>query len=493
MYLLGYDIGSSSVKVSLVNADTQSVVGVASYPKTEMDMISHQVGWAEQQPEDWWNYACQGTEELVAKAGIDSADIKAIGISYQMHGLVTVDKNQEVVRPSIIWCDSRSVEIGNKAFEALGADFCFSHYLNSPGNFTASKLAWVKNNEPDKFGQIDKIMLPGDYIAMKMTGDICSTISGMSEGILWDFDNKSIATDLLANYGIEERLMPTLKDTFSNQGSLSKEGAVALGLTEGIPVSYRAGDQPNNALSLGVFEPGDVAGTGGTSGVVYAVTDKLIADHKTRVNSFAHVNYTDALQRIGVLLCINGAGSMYAWLRKNIAASELAYELMEKEASLIPVGSDGLSILPFGNGAERMFQNKNIGAQFCNLQLNRHGRSHMYRATLEGIAFAFIYGIEALNEMGIDTSNLKVGNDNLFRSNIFSQTISNVTQAPIRIVETTGATGAALGAGYGIGLYSELKEAFQNLTIEKIITPQQENEAQIAAYNNWKLSLNNYL
>lgn len=493
MYLLGYDIGSSSIKVSIVDADTQSSLGVCSYPKKEMGMISHQIGWAEQQPEEWWKHACDATKDLLSSTGIDPTKIKSIGISYQMHGLVCVDKDQNVIRPSIIWCDSRSVDIGNDAFESLGEEFCYNHYLNSPGNFTASKLAWVKNNEPKKFAQIDKVMLPGDFIAMKMTGEICSTISGMSEGIFWDFKNKSIAKDLLDKYGISEDLIPELKDTFSDQGKLNTEGATALNLVEGIPISYRAGDQPNNALSLGVFEPGDVAGTGGTSGVVYAVTDKLIADHKNRVNSFAHVNYTASAQRVGVLLCINGAGSMYAWMRNNIASSDIAYELMEKEASVISVGSDGLSVLPFGNGAERMFQNKNIGAQFCNLQLNRHTKAHMYRATLEGIAFAFVYGIEGMNEMGIDTSNLKVGNDNLFRSDIFSQTIANITQAPIRIVETTGATGAALGSGYGIGYYTELKDAFQNLKIEKTITPQPQNEAYVEAYNNWKLSLKNYL
>jgi len=493
MYLLGYDIGSSSIKVSIVDADTRSAIGVCSYPKKEMGMVSHQAGWAEQHPEEWWKHACDATKELLSSTKVDPAKIRSIGISYQMHGLVCVDKDQKVIRPSIIWCDSRSVDIGNAAFDDLGHDFCYDHYLNSPGNFTASKLAWVKNNEPEKFAQIDKVMLPGDFIAMKMTGEICSTISGMSEGIFWDFKNKSIAKDLLANYGIEEYLMPVLKDTFSDQGKLNAAGAAALNLVEGIPVSYRAGDQPNNALSLGVFEPGDVAGTGGTSGVIYAVTDKLIADHQNSVNSFAHVNYTADAQRVGVLLCINGAGSMYAWMRNNIASSDIAYELMEKEASMIPIGSDGLSVLPFGNGAERMFQNKNIGAQFCNLQLNRHSKAHMYRATLEGIAFAFVYGIEGMNEMGIDTSNLKVGNDNLFRSDIFSQTIANITQAPIRIIETTGATGAALGSGYGIGYYAELKDAFQGLKVEKTISPEKENQAHIDAYNIWKLSLNNFL
>lgn len=493
MYFLGYDIGSSSIKASLVDARTLKSIKVVSYPKREMKMISHQAGWAEQHPEDWWKAIKAATKELLSSTKIDGKKVASIGISYQMHGLVAVDKNQEVVRPSIIWCDSRAVEIGNKALKKLGKKYCYKNYLNGPGNFTASKLKWVKDNEPKLYKTIDKIMLPGDYIAMRMSGEINSTIGNLSEGVLWDFRKNKPAKKLLKYYGIDEALLPEVKPSFSVQATLSQGAARSLKLASGTPISYRAGDQPNNALSLGVIEPGDVAGTGGTSGVVYAVTDKLIADKKNRVNSFAHVNYSKKDPRIGILLCINGAGSMYAWLRNNIAPTDTAYETLEKQASKIKIGSDGLSVLPFGNGAERMFNNKNVGAHFKGLQLNTHSKAHMYRATLEGIAFAFVYGMKAMNKMGIDTSKLKVGNDNLFRSKVFSQTISNITGAPIEIIETTGATGAALGSAYGIGQFKKLGDAFKNLKVEKVIKPQTKNEEELAAYKRWKKELKQHL
>ena len=493
MYFLGYDIGSSSIKVSLVDADTLKPIKVVSYPKKEMKMISHQPGWAEQHPEDWWKCIKAATKELWASTKADGKQVKSIGISYQMHGLVAVDKNQKVVRPSIIWCDSRAVDIGNKALQKLGKSYCYKNYLNSPGNFTASKIKWVRDNEPKLYKQIDKIMLPGDYVAMKMTGEINSTIGNLSEGVFWNFKKDIPATRLLEHYKVAQRLLPEVKPTFSVQATLSSAAARSLKLAAGTPVSYRAGDQPNNALSLGVIHPGDVAGTGGTSGVVYAVTDKLIADKENRVNSFAHVTYTKQKPRVGVLLCINGAGSMYAWLRNNIAPTNTAYETLEKEAAKISKGSNGLSVLPFGNGAERMLNNKNVGAHFKGLQLNSHSKPHLYRATLEGIAFAFVYGMEAMNDMGIDTSNLKVGNDNLFRSKIFSQTISNLTGTPIKIVETTGATGAALGSAHGIGYFSKLDDAFKGLKVEKTIRPQKKNNEEIEAYKNWTKELKQHI
>lgn len=493
MYFLGYDIGSSSIKASLVDAGTLKPIKVVSYPKKEMKMISHHPGWAEQHPEDWWKCIKAATKELWATTKADGKQVKSIGISYQMHGLVAVDKNQKVVRPSIIWCDSRAVEIGNRALKKLGKAYCYNNYLNAPGNFTASKLKWVKDNEPKLYKTIDKIMLPGDYVAMRMSGEINSTIGNLSEGVFWDFKKNKPAQKLLKEYGISEALLPEVKPSFSVQATLSPSAAKSLNLASGTPISYRAGDQPNNALSLGVVEPGDVAGTGGTSGVIYAVTDKLIADKENRVNSFAHVNYAKHDPRVGILLCINGAGSMYAWLRNNIAPDNTAYETLEKQASKIAIGSNGLSVLPFGNGAERMFNNKNVGAHFKGVQLNAHGKAHMYRATLEGIAFAFVYGMKAMNKMGIDTSNLKVGNDNLFRSKIFSQTISNLTGAPIKIIETTGATGAALGSAYGIKHFSKLKDAFKNLKVEKVIKPAKKNEEELVAYEHWEKELKQHL
>lgn len=493
MYLLGLDIGSSSIKAAIVEAESAQPLAVVQQPKQEMGMIAHQPGWAEQEPEDWWRHVCAATQELLAKTKIDPTQIKGIGIAYQMHGLVLIDKQQEVLRPSIIWCDSRAVEIGRASFDRIGRRACLSHLLNSPGNFTASKLAWVKQNEPALFGQIDKLLLPGDYIAMKLTGAAVSTITGLSEGILWDFKEKDIARLVLQDYGLDESIVPPVAPVFSNQGELTPAAAAATGLRAGIPVTYRAGDQPNNALALNVLEPGEVAATAGTSGVVYGVVDQAVYDLESRVNGFAHVNYSREAERIGILLCINGAGIQHSWMNQKVAESGTTYPQMETLAQQTPIGADGVCVLPFGNGAERMLGNQTLGAQILNVHFNRHGRPHLFRAALEGVAFSFVYGMEILQEMGVKTRQLRVGNDNMFQSAIFSETISTLVGARIEVVETTGAVGAAIGAGLAPGVYTNLKEPLSKTEIVKVYEPQPEVAEYRAAYERWKNNLEKFL
>ena len=475
MYSIGYDIGSSSIKAVLIETDTGKTVASTQYPKIEMDIISKNSGWAEQHPEIWWENVCNATKEILKNSNVSPKEIKGIGIAYQMHGLVCVDKEMNVLRSSIIWCDSRAVDIGRQAYENLGSK-CLEHSLNAPGNFTASKLKWVKENEPEIYQKIFKILLPGDYIAMKLTGELSTTISGLSEAILWDFKENKVADFLLDYFGLSSELLPKVVDTFGEQGYLTPDAAEACGLHPGTPVSYRAGDQPNNALALNVFSPGEIAASGGTSGVVYGVPDRNIYDKESRVNNFAHVNHSPDNPRIGVLLCINGAGILYSWI-KNQLSKEVTYEDMEKIMDAIPVNSEGLSILPFGNGVERMFQNRNpeAGAYICNLQFNRHTNAHIYRATLEGIAYSFIYGIKILNEMGLKTSVIRVGNDNLFQSGIFSSTVCNLAESSIEVINTSGAAGAAKAAAYGLGEYKDLKEAFGNNEIVDRYDPGNKN------------------
>lgn len=489
MYLLGIDIGSSSIKVALVNANTKATVGVAQYPETEMAMIALQPGWAEQEPQLWWDCICTAIKKVLKKIDGKANDIKGIGISYQMHGLVLVDKNHEPLRPSIIWCDSRAVEIGNSAFDEIGHKRCLEHLLNSPGNFTASKLKWVQVNEPMLYSKIDKFMLPGDYIAMRLTGEVMTTPSGLSEGTFWDFQENEIANFLLDYYGIDKDLVPKVASTFSLQGELTAEAADATGLCKGTPVAYRAGDQPNNALSLNVLNPGEVAATGGTSGVVYGVVDKPVYDALSRVNGFVHVNHSKENSRIGILLCINGAGIQYSWMRQNMTCSKISYPEMEVMAAAIPVGSDGLRILPFGNGAERMLENKCLGAHISNLQFNRHSNAHFYRAALEGIAFSFVHGVSILREMGVNADVMRVGNDNLFQSEIFSTTITNLLGTTIEVVETTGAVGAAKAAGVATGIYTSVEEALCSTRVLKKYEPQNLHGIYHAAFEDWEADL----
>lgn len=485
MLLLGFDIGSSSVKAALVDAGSGKTLGVAQYPEQEMLIAAPRPDWAEQDPNTWWSAACAASRQLLADTGVDARQIGGIGISYQMHGLVCLSKNGTVLRPSIIWCDSRAVDIGQQAFEALGQELCLAHLLNSPGNFTASKLRWVKENEPEIFEQIDKIMLPGDYIAYRMTGEMATTITGLSEGILWDFKHQKPASSLLEHYGIPAEMLPPIVPVIGFQGSLQKDAAEALGLPAGIPVGYRAGDQPNNALALNVLRPGEVAATGGTSGVVYAVTDQPRFDPQMRVNSFAHVNYSAEQPFTGVLLCINGAGSAYRWARQAFGFQHLGYEQLETLAATAPVGSEGLTVHPFGNGAERMLGNQNPGATLAGLQFNRHEPAHFFRAVLEGIAFSFAYGIGVMREIGVPIHQLRVGNDNLFQSTIFSKTIATLVGAPIEVLSTTGAVGAAKAAGVAAGAYSGIGAAMQGGVVVREIEPEKDLTEYLNAFHRW--------
>lgn len=487
MYILGYDIGSSSVKASLVDAQTGVCLASDFSPKQEMSIHAQRAGWAEQDPEQWWQNLSLATQVVLDRSKIDSAQIKAIGISYQMHGLVVVDKNQNVLRESIIWCDSRAVPYGAKAFESLGSDYCLSHLLNSPGNFTAAKLAWVKENEPELFEKIDKILLPGDYIAMRLTGEATTTISGLSEGMFWDFKEGKVSSSLLDYFGFSPSVIPNLVPTFGVQGYLTLATAQALGLKEGTPVTYRAGDQPNNALSLNVLEPGEVAATAGTSGVVYGINEHINYDPLSRVNTFAHVNHTADQTRLGVLLCINGTAILNSWIKRNIASSDTSYAAMNDLASEVPIGAQGLSIIPFGNGAERVLENKETGASIHNLNYNIHDRRHVMRAAQEGIAFSFKYGMEIMEQMGISTKLIRAGHANMFLSPLFRQTLSGVSNSIIELYDTDGAAGAAKGAGIGAGIYSSPSEAFASLSKIEVVEPSTKDSAAYnEAYMRWK-------
>ncbi|MDE6174671.1 MAG: carbohydrate kinase, partial [Duncaniella sp.] len=466
MYLLGYDIGSSSVKASLVNAETGKTVASDFYPKTEAEIIAVRAGWAEQRPQQWWDCLKHATESIMAAAGIDPKEIKAIGISYQMHGLVLVDKDKQPLRPAIIWCDSRGVPYGEKAFGDLGQEKCLSHILNSPGNFTATKLAWVKENEPELFEKIDKIMLPGDYVAMRLTDRICTTVSGLSEMMLWDFKEGKVADFLLEYFGYDADIIPEIVPTFSVQGLVSAEAAAELGLAEGTPVSYRAGDQPNNALSLNVFNPGEIASTAGTSGVVYGVLGEVNYDLKSRVNTFAHVNHSNEQTRLGVLLCINGTGILNSWSKRTVAPEGIGYAEMNDVAAQAPIGAAGVSVIPFGNGAERVLQNKEVNCSIHGVNFLTHNKSHLLRAAQEGIVFSFMYGMEIMEQMGMPINKIHAGHANMFLSPLFRNTLAGVSGATIELYDTDGSVGAAKGAGMGAGIYKDNNEAFASL--EKI-------------------------
>jgi xylulokinase len=487
MLVLGIDLGTSSVKASIVDASTRQCIASAQYPETEREIISLQPGWAEQSPSQWWDDVKKAIQKVNATNKYNPKDIQAIGIAYQMHGLVCVDKNKNVLSNSIIWCDSRAVEIGDDAFQKIGKEKCLSHLLNSPGNFTASKLAWIKQQQPEIYSKIDKVMLPGDFITMMLTGEISTTIAALSEAVLWDFKNNELSKDVMKHFGFEISFTPEIEDVFEEHGKLLSAIAKELSLTAGIPVTYKAGDQPNNALSLNVLQPGEVAATAGTSGVIYAVSDQLTYDKQSRVNSFAHVNHTKEENRIGVLLNINGTGILNKWI-KNIAGASQSYQQINDAAAKIKPGSDGLLVLPFGNGAERMLNNKTLNAHIQHIDFNRHTNAHLYRASQEGIAFALRYGFDIMRENGIHPSVIRAGRANMFLSNVFTEVFVNTTNTPVEFYNTDGSVGAAIGAAIGAGIFTSYKEAFSESKPLQKVEPR-----QAALYNDlyeqWKTVL----
>lgn len=492
-YLLGFDVGSSSVKASLVDMESGQCAASAFYPESEAPIKAVKAGWAEQNPEDWWQYLKQSLRKIMAETGATGEQVKAIGISYQMHGLVCVGKDLKPLRDAIIWCDSRAVPYGERAFNELGSELCLSHLLNSPGNFTASKLAWVKENEPELFEKIHKIMLPGDFIALKLSGVCNTTASGLSEGMLWDFKENRPAKFLMDYFGFPESVLPEVVPTFSVQSQVSRAAAEELGLKEGTPICYRAGDQPNNALSLNVFNPGEIAATAGTSGVVYGVLGNVNYDPKSRVNTFAHVNHqlstlnSQLSTRLGVLLCINGTGILNAWMRRTVAPEGISYAEMNEMMAAVPIGSEGVSVIPFGNGAERVLENREVGASIHGINFNKHTKAHLMRAAQEGIVFSFCYGMEIMRQMGMQIQKIHAGKANMFLSDIFRQTLASTSGATIELLETDGSVGAAKGAGMGCGFYKDHDEAFASLKRLAVIEPDlARRDEYLAAYERWK-------
>jgi len=497
MFLLGYDVGSSSIKACLLDAVSGRVAASAASPDRELAIQAPRPGWAEQDPETWWAHLKTATGRVLERAGVPGGEVRAVGICYQMHGLVLVDRNLEALRPAIIWCDGRAVETGRKAFRELGPAFCLERYLNSPGNFTASKLRWVKENEPRIFRRVHKFMLPGDYIALRLTGEAQTTASGLSEGILWDYREGRPAASLLDHYGIPQELLSQVVPTFGVQAGISRRAAGELGLAPGVPVAYRAGDQPNNAWSLRVLEPGDAAATAGTSGVVYGVADRPVHDPRSRVNTFLHVNHTPEAPRCGVLLCVNGAGILNRWIRDHLAGdggAPLDYEAMNREAERAPPGCRGLRILPYGNGPERTLEDRDVGASVHGLNFNVHGREHLFRAAQEAVVFSLRHGIRILHGMGMQVARVRAGHANLFLSPLFARLFAAVTGASVELYNTDNAQGAARGAGAGAGVFPGPEAAFRGLEPLRAVDPDPRLvEIYREVYEDWKQVLERHL
>lgn len=485
-YLLGLDIGSSFIKAALVDARTRQAVATAQSPAAELPILAPQPGWAEQEPRLWWEHCIAAVRQLESLSPGGLQRVIAVGIAYQMHGLVLLDAQLQPVRPAIIWCDSRAGQIGAEAERALGTAWCLEHLLNTPGNFTAVKLAWVRRYEPELFAQARHALLPGDYIAVQLTGEPATTDCGLSEMALWHATEGRLAHEVLDALALDAALLPPRVPVAGEQGKLTPQAAAQLGLPAGIPLAYRCGDQPNNALALGALDPGEAAATAGTSGVVFAVTDNPLADPRQRVNTFLHVNHSPQQPHYGVLLCLSGAACSYRWLRATLGlAQPPSYSVLNALAEQTPPGADGLCFLPFGNGAERMFGGRSLSAALQQLDFNLHGAGHVARAVQEGVAFALAYGLQALRELGLEFRLLRAAAGNMFLSDTFTRALSAAAQVELELRRTDGATGAALGAGFGAGLYPSWNDAVGHGSRALIVAAQQEREQYAAAYARW--------
>ena len=481
-HVLGIDLGSSSVKVSLLDTATGRTLDQEQRPAAaEMAIEAPRPHWAEQDPHRWWANTTEAIRALKARHSL--AEVSAIGVAYQMHGLVLLDAEGEVVRPSIIWCDSRAVALGREAAESIGQHRIETTTLNGPGNFTASKWAWVARHEPEVLARATTVMLPGDYIAFKLTGERNTTASGLSEMILWDFGQRRPASFVLEHYGLDVDLLPPLVPTFGDQGTVLAEVAQEFGFRQNARVAYRAGDQPNNAYALNVLEPGETAATAGTSGVVYAVTDQRVYDRQQRVNAFLHVNAAAEAERLGVLLCVNGTGSAYAWLRRTLGATALPdYAQVNAWAAESEIGGDGLRFYPWGNGAERMLGNADLGARLEGLTFARHGAPELCAAVQDGIAAALTYGTRGLDDVGARPQVVRAGRANLFLSDRFAQAFAQLGEAPLQLYDTDGAQGAARGAAVGAREYADHAEALASLRVVAEFEPRAELAAAYEDY-----------
>lgn len=437
MAFLGIDVGTSSVKVSIVGEDGVILASATAPASSERAINSPNPNWAEQNPEDWWEDAQQAILNLPLEARLQ---VEAIGIAYQMHGLVLVDSQFQPVRPSIIWCDGRNIQESQILAESLGLDALENRLLNKPGTLTLAKLAWVAEHEPETLAKAHTFGLPGDFIAYKLTGEWSTTKSGYSEMVGWDFGASIPFEEGFRKAGWKLPL-PEARPNLEEGAPIQKVIAEKLGLPPSARVTYRAGDQPNNAFGLGVLQQGETAISAGTSGVLYGIGDSSPGLHEG-INRFLHVN-----SQIGVLMCLNGVGSALAFARRTWFQNQSYEALSELASQANPENCP--YFFPFGNGAERILSERAFSG-FTELDFNRHNLPELARSVFEGIAFAYRLGSEKMEKAGCLSKVVNGTESGLLKSSFFAQLLANELQVELILSEGDGSTAAARGAALGI-------------------------------------------
>ena len=450
-YLLGFDVGSSSVKASLVNADSGKCVATAFFPEKEAPIMAVKAGWAEQDPQMWWDNAKLSLKKIMVEAGATAEEIKAIGISYQMHGLVCVDKNLKALRPSIIWCDSRAVPYGEKAFKDLGADQCLSHLLNSPGNFTAAKLAWVKENEPENFKKIKKIMLPKDYLAYKLSGTFCTDYSDASGMLLLDVKNRKWSKEMCDICGITEDMLPKLFDSFEKVGELKHDLAAELGLRDGVVIAAGAGDNAAAAVGTGTVGNNKCNISLGTSGTIFMSSDSFAVDSNNALHSFDHAD-----GHFHLMGCMLSAASCNKWWMDEILKTK---DYADEQKGIDKLGENHVFFLPYLMGERSPWNNPNARATFTGITMDTT-REDMTQAVLEGVAFATRDMYEVAKSIGVAPKRTMICGGGA-KSPLWRRMIANILNVEVDVpsCEEGPGMGGAMLAMVACGAYKSVEEA----------------------------------
>lgn len=484
-YLIGIDIGTSGTKTVLFDTRMKVVCDATySYPLYQVKN-----GWAEQNPQDWADASIKGLKSVLEQSKINNNDIAGIGLSGQMHGLVMLDKDKKVLRKSIIWCDQRTSKEAKEITDKVGKEKLISITANpSMTGFTLAKLLWVKNNEPQVYNKCKHILLPKDYVRYILTDSLATEVSDAGGMQLMDIKNRCWSDEILKTFDISDQMLPKLYESHEISGYINYNTAAITGLKEGTAVVGGAGDQAASAIGNGVVREGTVSQTLGSSGVIFACTDKPLIDPMGRVHTLCH-----AIPNMWHIMSVTqGCGLSLKWFKDNFCGEEVeiaektngdVYDVLFEKANKLPVGSENLIFLPYLMGERSPHMDENARGVFFGLS-NIHTKSHLFRSVAEGVTFSQRECFEIIASLGITPSEIRVGGGGS-KSKVWLQMLADNMNVKVETLNTkeTGAMGVAILAGVGTGIYKSVKDACDKyVEIKSLILPQ---EAMKKKYNKY--------
>jgi xylulokinase len=457
MPILGIDVGTGGTRALVVD---QSGHILAAATEEHLPFASPQLGWAEQDPRDWWRAATVAIRKALQLANVSPASIACVGFSGQMHGAVLLDERDEVIRPALIWCDQRTQAQCDELRNIFGERRLIELTCNPPlTNFTLTKMLWVREHEPQNWVRVRKVMLPKDYVRLRLTGESAIDVADASGTLMLNVAKRQWAGEVLEKTGIDGRVLPKLCESPEICGRICDAGARESGLAAGTPVVAGAGDQAAGAVGIGINRPGTVSATIGTSGVVFAATDRPALDPRGRLHTFCHA-IPDRWHVMGVT---QAAGLSLRWFRDQLGGGEAlpgdGYDQMCAAAARVSPGSEGAYWAPYLMGERTPHLDPDARAAFVGLTAS-HTRAHLIRAVLEGVAFSLKDTFTILDEIGVPASQIRLGGGGA-RSAVWRQIQADVFGSVVQILaaEEGAAYGAAILAGVGAACWSSVDEA----------------------------------